>query len=363
MTGQTPIDTLCFTCDIVVEYVNLANAFTQDLSAALIAPMWLLFGSLVGVWIIVQGLRMVAAQTTIIEFGKELVFVMTATLLLSGQGPELVNNLYTASLKLMGAAASVALQVGGQGASALPDPTKIGGGMEALVRAAEDGVREVFGMAARIASQATLTKPLPIVYAIALIVPYFLVLVVYFSQVVVSIFRIMMLATLSPFLMLGFGFGWGRGMASAAVRTLLAAFMVLFGATAALAVMLYAVNSLKIGNPNYNPTNLSVLDTKFFLALAMGWLGTAFMTEATGVANSIAGSSLNNTAAGVITAGAAGTVVGLVSMAKGGAAAELLGGAAGWSASKAAQGVGYGAGIIGDQAERVADLIKKAKKE
>lgn len=353
---------VCFTCDIVVEYVGLANAFTQDLSEALLTPMWLLFGALVGVWIIVQGLRMVAAQATIIDFGKELVFVLIAALLLSGQGPELVNNLYAVSLKMMGAAAGIALKVGGQGDSIAADSAKIGGGMEWLVRTAESGVRQVFGLAASIASKARMTNPLPIVYAIALIVPYFLVLIVYFSQVVVSIFRVMMLATLSPFLMLGFAFGWGRGMAISGVRTLLTAFMVLFGATAALAVMLYGVNSLDIGNRNFNPSDVSVLDSKYLLALAMGWLGTAFMTEATGMANSISGASLNNTSVGVITAGAAGTAIAILSKVKGGGAAQLLGGAAGWSASKAAQGAGYGAGMIGDQAGRIADLIKKAKK-
>jgi hypothetical protein len=355
--------TACFTCDIVVEYVSLANEFTQDLSDALITPMRVLFVALVGVWIVLQGFGLMIAQTSPQEIIKELLFVMIAALLLSGQGPELVNNVYAASLKMMGAAAGVALQVGSQGDSITPESSTIGGGMEALVRIAEGGVRKVFGLAASIASKARLTNPLPIVYAIALIVPYFLVLIVFFAQVVVSIFRVMMLATLSPFLMLGFAFGWGRGMAISGVKTLLTAFMVLFGATAALAVMLYAVNSLDIGSRSFNPSDVSVLDSRYLLVLAMGWLGTAFMTEATGMANSISGASLNNTSVGVITAGAAGTAIGILSKIKGGAAAELLGGAAGWSASKAAQGAGYGAGIIGDQAERVADLIKKAKKE
>ena len=367
MMGQAANDTLCFTCDIVVEYVSLANEFTQGLSDALLAPMWVLFGALVGVWIIIQGFGLVLGETSPQKIFKELGFVIIAGLLLSGQGPELVNNVYAASLKLMGNAAGVAIQVGSQDDAITRESSTIGGGtigggMEALVRTAEGGVRKVFGLAASIASKARLTNPLPIVYAVALVIPYFLVLVVYFAQVVVSIFRVMMLAILSPFLMLGFAFGWGRGMAISGVRTLLTAFMVLFGATAALAVMLYAVNSLDIGSRSFNPSDVSVLDTRYLLALAMGWLGTAFMTEATGMANSISGASLNNTSVGVITAGAVGTAIGILSKLQGGASSPLLGGAAGWGASKIAQGAGQGSALLMDQSQRVADLIMKAKK-
>ncbi len=349
----------CFTCEIVSEYVDLANSFTQDLSEALMGPMWALFLAIVGVWVIIQGLRMSIGQTTIIDFTKELVFVLIASLLLSGQGPDLINEIYSASLKIMGAAATVALQVGDNNASNVSSYNTIGGGMVSLVRTAEEGVFEVFGMAEEIAAKARLTDPMPILYSLVLVLPYFLVLIVYFSQVVISIFRVMMLATLSPYLMLGFGFGWGRDMAKAGVRTLLSSFMVLFGATAALAVMLYAVRGLDIGNAQDPMGDISITNIKYLVAVAMGWLGTAFMTEATGMANSISNSSLTNTSAAVITAGAATSVM---TLAGGGKNLGILGARRGWQAATGGPDYAkYGAAQGAEIADRVAALSKKVK--
>ncbi len=356
---STTQDDPCFTCKIVREYVDLANSFTQDLSEALMGPMWALFLAIVGVWVIIQGLRMSIGQTTIIDFTKELVFVLIASLLLSGQGPDLINEIYSASLKIMGAAATVALQVGDNTASNVASYKTIGGGMESLVRTAEEGVFEVFGMAEEIAAKARLTDPMPILYSLVLVFPYFLVLIVYFSQVVISIFRVMMLATLSPYLMLGFGFGWGRDMAKAGVRTLLSSFMVLFGATAALAVMLYAVRGLDIGNAQDPMGDISITNIKYLVAVAMGWLGTAFMTEATGMANSISNSSLTNTSAAVITAGAATSVM---TLAGGGKNLGILGARRGWQAATGGPDYAkYGAAQGAEIADRVAALSKKVK--
>ncbi len=363
----------CFTCDIVSEYTGLANQFTQDLSTALLGPMWVLFLSLAGLWIVIQGLRIVMGHASLMDFGKEFMFVMIAGFLLSGQGPELVNNIYRVSLSMMGSAASVALQVGGESptvtasaAGAIP----LDQGMTALVGSAESGVKDVFRMAGYIASEAAWDDPLPILYALVLLIPYFLVLVVYFSQVVIAIFRIMMLATLSPYLMLGLGFGWGRDMMKSGLRTLISAFMVLFGATAALAVMLYGVRSLNIGevDPELIRDIASIDNPEFLLAVAMGWLGTAFMTEATGMANSIAGSSLTNTGVGVITAGATASALALKNNPATAAAmraAGPAGAAAGWAVGGLVtnpKGLsGAASQLYGSGSQAVQDLVAKAK--
>ncbi len=372
MAVNTPSDN-CFTCKIVSEYVELANQFTQDLSETLLGPMWLLFLSFAGLWIVIQALRLVLVQTTLGDISKEFMFVLIAGFLLSGQGPELVNNIYSASLGMMGSAASLALLVGDHGSVMVTSSNgaiPLDEGMVALVRAAELGVMAVFRLAGSISRLTTLTDWMPSLYALVLVLPYFLVLIVYFSQVVVSIFRIMMLATLSPFLMLGFGFGWGRDMMKAGIRTLISAFMVLFGATAALAVMLYGVSGLEIGLTSEEAAYelVSITNPTFLLAVAMGWLGTAFMTEATGMANSIAGSSLTNSAAAVITAGSVATAIAMKNHPAVGAlvgGAKSVGSAAGWGAAGVVTNPG-GAGsafsqAAGNTASQVQDLINKAK--
>ncbi|SOD98597.1 type IV secretion system protein [Caenispirillum bisanense] len=299
----------CFTCDIVTEYVDLANNFVSDLSDVLIGPMWAVFLSLASLWIVVHGFKMMLGQADLAALGKEFVFVSIAGLLLAGQGPGLVSQVYDASLSVMGSGASAALSVGSVSGTTLA-PEGIGG-MTKLVMTAETGVFKMFGMAANIAKQTGLTDPLaPLIYALLLIIPYFLLLVVFFAQVVVSIFRVMMLAALSPILMMCFGFGWGRGMAYTALRTLFAAFMVLFGSTVAVALILYGAQQLGIGDPSMGAEIgrvMTLSNPKLLVAIALGWLGTAFLAEATSIANSVTHSQLTNQAAAIITAGATAT--------------------------------------------------------
>lgn len=346
----------CFTCEIVTEYVNLANQFTQDLSASLVGPMTILFVAIAGLWIVIQGLRLMAVQTTLSDFGKEIIFVFMAWVLLVGQGPSLVNEIYQAALSMMGSAASVALKVGSSATANVANEagasTQLGAGMTALVKAAETGIGAVFEVVDNIGRAATMTNPLPYLYATVLAIPYFLVLVVFFAQVVISIFRIIMVSVLSPYLMLGFGFGWGRGMAVAGIKTLLSSFMVLFGSTAALAVMLYGVNALNIGATSSEESMrdiVGIANPKFMLMLAMGWLGTAFIAEAVGIANSITGSVLSNTAVGVITAGAASTAA-ILSKPFRAAAGEAN-----------AEDAGKLAARVGHYGSRVLDWVKRAK--
>ncbi|MCF8482160.1 MAG: type IV secretion system protein [Rhodospirillum sp.] len=306
MAGRTSSDIPCFTCDIVTEYVNLANKFTQDLSSVLIGPIWVLFLAICGIWIVWHGIKMVIGQGDPGAIAKEFVYVFIAAMLVGGQGVGLVNQTYEASLSVMGSAAAVAISVAGD-IKQSPDGIN---GMTELVRTAEEGVMKVFGLAESMAQQTDWTNLMPLIYAGLLILPYLLLLIVYFSQVVVSIFRVMMLSALSPILMMGFGFGWGRGMAQAGLRTLAGAFMVLFGSTIALALCLYGVKAMNIADPAMGSSiqdTLSITNPQLLLTLALGWMGTAFMAEATAMANSIAGSSLTNQAASIITAGAVAT--------------------------------------------------------
>jgi len=300
----------CVTCGIVSKYVDLANSFTQDLSSALLPGMWALFGAIVGIWVILHGYMFIIAspKADIGRFVGELIPVMIAAILLQGQGPEFVNNVYYAALNTMGAAAGMALSVGGgipvaECASCALDNT----GLTALVATAEAGIVNVFQIAENIVEEAGF--PAVIIaafYALALVFPYVAALIVFFSQVIISIFRILMISALSPFLMLGFAFGWGRSMAVAGVRTVLASFMVLFGTTCALAVMLYGVYRLSdIDMQDWSDVTFAA--EHYLLALALGWMGSALMTEATSIANSITGSVLNNNGAALLSAAGVGT--------------------------------------------------------
>ncbi|GAK46696.1 membrane protein [Tepidicaulis marinus] len=354
----------CFTCDVVNEYVTLANAFTQDLSEVLVDPMWVIFLSLAGLWITVHGIKMILGKADLLSLAHEFVFVVIAATLMAGQGPTLVNQIYSTSLSVMGGAAgavlstaSISEKTGVTSSSAEVAASASGisniDGMQKLVWVAETGVVKVFGLATEIMAQASLTDPTPLIYAGLIALPYILLLVVYFAQVVVSIFRVMMFAALSPILMMLLAFGWGRGMAMTGIKTLFASFMVLFGATVALAVCLYGVKALAVAEYGANtPTEvLSLTSSTLWVAMILGWLGTAFMAEATGMANSIAGSQLTNQAAAVITAGV--TASGLAAL-NPDTYKKAAKGAAAWGAGGAAVGMGavdglrYGASAVLD---------------
>lgn len=356
--------TICITCEVVSEYVSLANKFTQDLSTTLITPMWVIFMALAGLWVVVHGIKMMVGQGDVAGLAKEFVYVMIAAVLMAGQGPGLVNQTYTTALSVMGGAASVVLDGGTVGketgivmadAPSASSGTSAAGikntdGMVRLVYTAEQGVYRVFQMAAAMADQMTMTDIMPGIYAVLMVAPYALVLIVYFAQVVVSIFRVMMFAALSPILMLGFGFGWGRGMAVTGLRTLFASFMVLFGATVAVAVCLYGVAALDIGTVDATGNvrdMMSIDNPKLIVVIMLGWLGTAFLAEATGMANSIAGSQLTNQAAAVITAGTVATGMALMkpqNYKKVAGAAGRFASGAGTAAMGAVDGLRYGAG-------------------
>src|SRR3546814_3574969 len=69
---------VCHACKIVATYIDLSNGFTQDLSAALIGPMQLIYLALIGIWIIFQGYRLILILATIMDVAKEFIFVIIA---------------------------------------------------------------------------------------------------------------------------------------------------------------------------------------------------------------------------------------------------------------------------------------------
>lgn len=315
MTDTTATD--CVSCQVVGDFVKLAGGFTQDLSTTLMPAMWVLLLSVTGLWIVIQGLRLVIHKTTIVDVAYQGVFVILSALLLGGQGPGFVKSIYDAALGTMGAAASMALSVGsaqlaGQVGVDGSGQT-IGSGMVALVEQTERGIRHVLSIAWEIAGNAKVTNFfLPAFYALALAVPFIVLIVHYASQVVVSIFRVMMLATLAPFMMLGIGFGWGRDLAMGGVRSVIAAFLVLFASTGAISLVLYAVTKIDALN-KAGVSGRDLTDTSnpefwaYLLAVVLGWAGIAFLVEATGIANSLTGSLFSSAGAGMLTAGVVGT--------------------------------------------------------
>lgn len=359
--------TLCVTCKIVGTYVDLASKFADRLGEVMFTPMFAIFLAIAGIWIVWNGIKFAFGKGDLIGLFQELIFISVAGALLGTQGREMMMLIYHTALATISGAASAVLAVAQEGFTVASGQTVAGlenyEGMTRLVFVAERGVTQVFGMAWALVGTMTLTNWSGLFLAIILLPPWFLLLVVYMAQVAVSIFRVMMWATLSPYLFMALGFGWGRDTVMRGINVLLASFMVLFGSTVALAVCLFGVSTLGVGDYTRDYTNLSLMDPEFLLPVFMGWLGTAFQMEATGMANSITGAQLTNQAAAIITGGASFTAIAAAKQAKGQwgeAAGKIPGGfatGAGWLFG-AATNPSESAGRLSAGAQAVMDRIK-----
>ena len=304
----------CISCEAMDTYSDLAGSYVASMSEALAGPMQTLFVALLGLWAAVTGLKIMLGEQSPTVVFKDVFFIILAFGLMKSQGTELIANIYNLSLTLMGDVATVAFSLDKQA------PPVKGEGFSALMRAGESGVRGVINYGLEYFSKGSWNKLSTWILPILLILPYFMVVVVFFSKVVVAIFRLMMIGTFAPFLIMAFAYSWGRPMAISGLKTLLSTIAILFAASAAFGLLLYGVDrvfsveSIDLKTPAFQQSD-------FLVVIVLGWMGVALMTEGVGLANSITGTALSNTAAGILTAGIAGSAAMMARYGRGAATA------------------------------------------
>lgn len=343
----------CLTCDMVVTYQDLAGGYVETISATMLPPMSVLFASVCTLWVVIQGYKFLLGTAQLPDLLRETFFICIAQILLSVQSEGLILMVFNTTLDLLGGASYAVLEGAIQDTLAAQQSTGLG----QLVAVSEAGMRTVINVGWEIATSWSFTNMLAILYALILILPYFMMMIVYLSQTVIAVFRVMVISAFFPFLILCFGFAWSRQMAFAGLKTLMASIIVLFAASLALGVVMFAVSSLEITAPDADvEAKIGWNNADYLLAVALGWMGTAFMTEAVGIANSITGSALSNTSVGILSAGMAGSAALAAKMAKNSPAGMMN--VAGYGA--AAIGGGK-AGVQEAIANRAASLIDKYK--
>lgn len=358
-TAIAPVEDLakkCWSCEPLQKYVDLSQSFSENLDSALRDPMLILFLALCGLWIVVSGLKLALRMTEQTAIIKDLAYITITGVLLGSQSAGLVSTVYSSALDVMGGASAAVFGFAG-------GEVKSSGytGLVALAANGEQAVTIVFQAAGALADAGGPTNLHYYIYAIVLVVPYFLLVVAYSSQVVVAIFRATMVAVFSPFLFMAFAFGWGRGMAMSGAKTLLSAVLVLFASTAALALCIYGVTALQLrpngllGDKIIDFANVS--NPAFLVILFLGWAGTALMAEGTSIANSIAQTALTNAAAGIMTAGVSASA--MMGMKKAGQAAGPAGNLAAGAASAGSKGFFWGQSAMADPAAAGRDLVER----
>jgi|GEM_PF-2490567 len=343
----------CLTCDIVVTYQDLAGGYIESISTTMLPPLSVFFVSVCTLWVVIQGYKFLLGTAQLPDLLREIFFICIAQILFTVHSQDLILLVFQTTMDLMGGAAYTVMEAAIQSTPSAATYE----GLARLVAVSEAGMRAVINVGWEIATSWSFSNMLAILYALLLIIPYFLMMIVFFSQTVVALFRVMVIAAFFPFLILCFGFRWSREMSFAGLKTLMASILVLFGASVALGVIMYATASLEITAPGVDvESKIGWNNADFILAVALGWMGTALMTEAVGIANSITGSALSNTSAGILTAGLAGSAFAVASRVHPGL--RFATSAAGYAGAAYSQG---GAGIKEAIGNRAAALIDKYK--
>ena len=314
--ADTTENITCFTCSLVGKYGDLAAGYVGSLADILQTGMVAIFVSTAPVWLVVSLILMLLRRKKWEDLAFDSLFIFIAFFLFLFNGNDIVIGIYAMSLEVMGSTANLTfLGEGGSGVGRYAEGTYANQEIVNLVYTVEKSVRNVFDVALAMIT-GTVKKTvlgssfeIPDVagwfLGIALIVPYFLVLTVFFSKVIIAVFRVMMISLFSPIIMYCFAFGWGRGMGGKAVKTLFASIMILLSCTAAMSMLVYGASQLETSS--IAGENVVDVWENYLLLVALGWMGSAFMVEANGIANSLTDSVLSNAGTAVITAGAAGT--------------------------------------------------------
>ena len=355
--------TFCATCDVALAFTGLSENFFGALSTVLIDGMIDVFIAVACLWLSVSGLKILLGRTDFATVGRELFFVILAGALLYANKGGLALEYYKYAIGAITAAAKTVL-IAAQNVSNqnwllnIPDEYS---DAASLVYAAERGLFKVLDVAWELwksFSVGNMTGPLT---AVLIIIPWMLLIVVYFAQVTVTLFRVGVIAGLAPWILLGVGFNWSKGMVWQGIKSLIAAGMVLYGATMAIGICLYAVAELTLRDTGDPFTAVAMSGGTFFtgtgfLAVIVGVMGTAFVVEATAIANSIAESQFTNTAAATMAGAALGAAATLgKKFAPPGAKAALA------FADKATGAIQSGIGSAQDAYANNSDILGSAK--
>ncbi|WP_135078583.1 hypothetical protein [Terasakiella sp. SH-1] len=337
IANKTNAATDCILKETIDTYVGLSTGFSAEVGSNITAGMTALFIGLGTLWIMYTIILIALGRRNPQEIALEIIYIIIAGALLQSNMVSLVSQGFTAIMDLVGNGASMVFKaaVGPSNAALISGE----GGMTGLVCSTEKSLATVFGIAMTIFDKANALDLHFYLYAILLVLPYILIFVLFVSKTVVTVFRALFIATIFPYLVMAFGSGFLRAQTKAGVNTLIATFLVFMAATISVGLTIYGVNIL--ATMVEIEDEISILNPQYLTILILGWAGSALMTEGIGLANSITGSSLSNTAAGVMTAGVMGTGAAIASktMSPAKMAMGAAGGVAGVAVSAAAHTV------------------------
>ena len=339
----------CLTCPVVGKYGDISHNLLGELAHILQDGMVKIFLMAFPLWFVFAIFQTAIGESSIQKIIRDFIYAIIAFVLLKIYGADIIGGLYKLSLDIIGSTAQLTFIHGDPVVH--PEAHRYSvSGIVNLVYTVEIAVKDVFLLGWNLISKAsgfTDTLVISVMVFVGMFIPYFGVLAVFFSKVLIAMFRVMMLAIFAPLIMFCFAFNWGRSMAASAAKTLFSALLIIFACTASMALLIYGANVISSEFDFTKELDLTKIWPQIFILAMLGWAGIAFMLDAVGIANSLSGSVLSNIGSGMMTAGMGAMAATALHYGKSGVgkpAANLAGHALGMLGQNAANNIGDGQG-------------------
>jgi hypothetical protein len=287
----------CNICTIFTAYQSHAESTLDTLVTAVHGPFQAIIVGVVGMWVVWVGIQVFVGTLDLAGALKQVFFLVLGFGCFIGLKGGLIGEAFNVSVNIMGGLSSEIMGQGGSGLS----------GLDALLQGVETGIGGIFQIATTIMGAGGWTDaPKYILYGVALLLPYVILLVLFLAHTAVSLFRLTLILGVSPFLVGMAAFPFGRNLIGAGVRTILGSIVTMLCVSIVFSLVIASVEGLGVtGDATQNAEEyIDLTSGSFRLALIMGWLGAALISEAVNMAGQVSSSVLGTVSAGIMSAGA-----------------------------------------------------------
>ncbi|MEC9401096.1 hypothetical protein GFK91_29250 (plasmid) [Roseibium aggregatum] len=293
-------DSSCNLCTIFSAYQDHAESVLGNLVSAVHGPFLAIMIALIAFWVVWIGIQVLIGTLDLAGALKQVFFMILGFGVYQAlEGGALIQKMFETSVDVMGGLSSALMSKGGSTST----------GLSGLLQDIENGISSVIDAGVVIMKSGEFYNGsilITAIYGIALIVPYIFLLILFLAHTCVSLFRLTLIFGMSPFLVGMSAFPFGRNLVGAGVRTIIGSIATMLCVTTVFAIVNASVTVLKIGaEDDMNVENyIDLTSGKFLLALIMGWLGSALISEAVNIAGQISSAVLGSVSAGIMAAGA-----------------------------------------------------------
>jgi len=335
----------CYTCDVFEQYQAHAGTELLDLVTVIKGPLIWLVIAIAGLWIVWVGFQVIIGSLDWANALKQAFFLAFGLAVFQGVTGGLIEEVFDAAVGILGSLCGAIMGNAG-GAT----------GITALMTAVENNLNGIFSLVSAFFGGSgwdVIGAITNAVFGIVLLIPYLLLLILFLAHTAVALFRITLICGISPFIIALGAFPFGRNLIGAGVRTIIGSIVTMVAITTVFSIIIGSVDQLQVleKQNDLGPSDFATLTSgPYLLALILGWLGVALVSEAVNIAGQISQSVLGSVSAGVISGGS----MRGASMATGAArsASGLAGAALGGARERISAGMAANPHFNGGQSKR-----------